>query len=57
MNKDKKTVILCEGTGCVSSESPAIQNALEQELTRSGIEGVEVINDISIIEIISALSI
>jgi len=36
-----RTVFVCQGTGCVSSGSPDIQNEIEQEIKKAGIQGVQ----------------
>ena len=35
-----RTVLVCQGTGCVSSGSPTIYNSLEAEIKKAGLEGV-----------------
>ncbi|MFC1803188.1 NADH-quinone oxidoreductase subunit NuoF [Thermoproteota archaeon] len=37
-----RVLFLCQGTGCVSSKSPEIQNALEKEINEAGLEDVQV---------------
>ena len=37
-----RTLLICQGTGCVSSKSPDIQAALEDEVQELGLTGVEV---------------
>ena len=37
-----RTLLICQGTGCVSSKSPDIQAALEAEVEQLGLTGVEV---------------
>ena len=37
-----RTLLICQGTGCVSSKSPDIQAALEEEVQQLGLAGVEV---------------
>ena len=37
-----RTLLICQGTGCVSSRSPDIQAALEEEVRQLGITGVYV---------------
>ena len=37
MNKERRTLLICQGTGCVSSESPKIQAALQDEVARLGL--------------------
>ena len=38
MTTDKRTVLICRGTGCESTQSPAIQAALDTELRDSDVE-------------------
>jgi (2Fe-2S) ferredoxin len=38
MTVDHRTVLICRGTGCESTKSPAIQAALDAELQDSDIE-------------------
>ncbi len=38
MTTDKRTVLICRGTGCESTQSPAIQAALDAELRDSDVE-------------------
>ena len=42
MSSSRKTVLVCQGTGCVSSGSPRIQEAIEEEITRLGVDDVDV---------------
>jgi NADH-quinone oxidoreductase subunit F len=37
-----RTVLICQGTGCVSSRSPEIQQAIEEELRQAGVGDVQV---------------
>ena len=41
-NGKGRTVLICQGTGCVSTRSPEIQAALEAEVRALGLDGVEV---------------
>jgi NADH:ubiquinone oxidoreductase subunit F (NADH-binding)/(2Fe-2S) ferredoxin/NAD-dependent dihydropyrimidine dehydrogenase PreA subunit len=41
-NGGKRRILVCEGTGCVSSKSPAIRMALEAAVRAHGIQDVEV---------------
>jgi len=41
-SNDKRTVIICHGTGCVSLESPDIREAIEKEIEKLGLDDVEV---------------
>ena len=38
METNKRTILICRGTGCESSKSPQIQAALEEELQGSDVE-------------------
>ncbi len=38
MNEKNRTVLVCQGTGCVSSKSPEIQKALEAQIAQAGLE-------------------
>ncbi len=37
-NNSHYTILVCQGTGCVSSLSPQIQNALESEIVKNGLQ-------------------
>jgi NADH:ubiquinone oxidoreductase subunit F (NADH-binding)/(2Fe-2S) ferredoxin len=39
-NTGPRTVLVCQGTGCVSSKSPAIQKALISEIEKNGLNGM-----------------
>jgi len=40
--RNKKTVIVCHGTGCVSSGSPAITKRIKKEIKKTGLKDIEV---------------
>jgi NADH-quinone oxidoreductase subunit F len=40
--KSHCTIFICQGTGCISSGSEAVYNALKEEITRQGISHAEV---------------
>ncbi len=42
MGSVKKTVLICHGSGCVSSGSPDISKALAEEIKKSGLNDIEV---------------
>jgi NADH:ubiquinone oxidoreductase subunit F (NADH-binding)/(2Fe-2S) ferredoxin/Pyruvate/2-oxoacid:ferredoxin oxidoreductase delta subunit len=37
-----RTLFICQGTGCVSAKSPAIQSALEEEINKVGMSDIDV---------------
>jgi NADH-quinone oxidoreductase subunit F len=39
---DKKTIFVCQGTGCVSGGGDLVYNALKDEIKRAGLKNVEV---------------
>ena len=39
MTDDTHTLLVCQSTGCVSSNAPGVQQALEETILRSGLEG------------------
>jgi len=39
---ESRVLFVCQGTGCVSSKSPKIQDALEKEINKAGLEDVQV---------------
>jgi len=39
--RNKRTVIVCHGTGCISSGSPAVTKRIEKEIKKKGLKGVE----------------
>jgi len=42
MSNSERTVFICHGTGCVSMASPDIKEAIDQEIEKLGLEGVQV---------------
>ena len=38
MEKNNRTILICRGTGCESSKSPEIQDALEESLEGTDVE-------------------
>jgi len=43
MKVNKKDIIICHGTGCISSGSIKIREKLEQEIKKAGVENVQII--------------
>ncbi|MHC4123452.1 MAG: NADH-quinone oxidoreductase subunit NuoF [Planctomycetota bacterium] len=41
-DSDKKTVFICQGTGCISSGSPKITQAIKNEIRKLGIDDIQV---------------
>ena len=40
--EDGRTVLICQGTGCVSAKSPDIQAALEEEIQKANLKEIDV---------------
>jgi NADH:ubiquinone oxidoreductase subunit F (NADH-binding)/(2Fe-2S) ferredoxin/Pyruvate/2-oxoacid:ferredoxin oxidoreductase delta subunit len=41
-NNGNRTILVCQGTGCVSAKSPVIQDALEEEIKKAGLDNIDI---------------